>query len=265
MDVSMTPTGKNLTVSLYGPNAISALKRVLGNTPSITLGESGDKLPSVTYLDALPAMTVVTTDELIIRRKFDHFLVSTSEDFCDYFLKSLVDSSNVICGGAYALDMLRMERGTPRPEIDIPSATSSPVRTSLLWSVDQKKVREQTLFGHERISKELLRGTTHARIGLVANKYIYGGCKLLSSPHRHPIGEVTSCTWSPLLNKRVCQAYVKPEYAVKGNPVVVNVPLSVPESISPRFRRRIVKQGALQNVFRKLVSAEIVSFPISNS
>jgi glycine cleavage system aminomethyltransferase T len=102
-------------------------------------------------------------------------------------------------------------------------------------------------------------------VGLVASKYIYGGCRILSAPHRHPIGEVTSCAWSPLLQRRVCQALIKPEFAVSDNPVLVTVPQEVPESIDARFKRRITKQGSLQNVFRKLVPARVVSFPLTSA
>ena len=156
-----------------------------------------------------------------------------------------------------------MEQGEVRPGIDVTSDVCSPVRASLGSKIDLKKVREKVLFGHDRINREL---AGHAkvpfRVGIVADQYVYGGCKLLSSPHRFPVGELTSCAWNPALQKRVCQGYIKPEFAVAGTQVLVNVPSAVPEAIDVRFKKRIAKQGAFQNVFRKLVGAKVIQFPI---
>ena len=274
MQVSIKPESGAI-ISLIGPKSTTTLLQALTQlqVSTLALGVEGEILPELDYLRDVPPMTLVSawTDHsdqpvALIRRlagnSLPQFTISLNKDILLPFLSSLVDESAITCAGAYAWDMIRMENGVPRPDIDIPSSTSSPIKASLACLVDQRKVRENILFGHDRISSELLRGTTHRRVGIVSTKYIYGGCKILSTPHRHVIGEISSCAWSPLLNKRVCQAYVKPEYAVASNPVVVNVPLSVPESLSYRFKRRIVRQGALQNVFRKLCPAHVASFPI---
>lgn len=261
MLAQINPVISGSVLSLMGPEAgdqlITALKEL--EIESASLGMSGDKLPSMDYIRDLPSMTYVTCgdDISIIRTSLDHFLISVQPGE-----NALLPALETPLGGVYALDMLRMEQGLPRSGIDIPPASTSPIRASLSHSVDQQKVREKCLFGHERISSELLRGVSHRRVALVASKYVYSGCRILSSPHRYPVGEVTSCAWSPILNQRVCQAYVKPEYAREGNPVLVNLPHSVPDNLDYRFKKRITKQGNLQNVFRKLVNAKIVSFPI---
>jgi glycine cleavage system aminomethyltransferase T len=266
MDVIVTPCSFSTVLSLYGPKSSEFLATTFNSLggPEFTLGQSGDPLPSINFLRSLPPMTLCWTQALgvSILKKVDHYIIAIPTEIKDVLLKALA-GSGVQCGGVYALDMLRMEQGVPRPQVDVPPASSSPLKAGMLWAVDQKKVRERVMFGHDRISQELLKGTSHRRVGLVSEKYVYGGCKLLSAPHRHPIGEITSCAWNPILKKRVCQAYVKPEYAVSGNPLLVNVPLAVPESLNFRFKRRIARQGALQNVFRKLVNARIVAFPIT--
>lgn len=263
MDVALRPS-ETTVVSLIGPHSIEALKNSISqeNSPiKVFLGHEGEELPSLDYLTHLPPMSTITADTgMTIRKLPDSFLLSLPEESIDSILHSLAEKA--MPAGVYALDMLRMEKGLPRPEIDVPSATSSPVKASLTWLVDQRKVRETVLFGHERISRELQRGVTHKRVGIVANTYVYAGCKIMSAPHRYVVGEITSCAWSPALGKRVCQAYVKPEYAAEGNPLLVNRPMAVPDSLNFRFKRRIVKQGAMQNVFRKLVEARVVTFPL---
>ena len=261
MLAQITPVISGSVLSLMGPEASEQLITGLKNLgiESASLGMSGDQLPSVNYIRDLPNMTYVTCADAIsiFRTSLDHFLISLPPRE-----NALLPALKTPLGGVYALDMLRMEQGLPRSGIDIPPASTSPIRASLSHTVDQQKVREKCLFGHERISSELLRGVSHRRVALVASKYVYSGCRILSSPHRYPVGEITSCAWSPILNQRVCQAYVKPEYAREGNPVLVNLPHSVPDNLDYRFKKRITKQGNLQNVFRKLLNAKIVSFPI---
>jgi glycine cleavage system aminomethyltransferase T len=273
MTVTLKPSSPMTSIKLVGPSCVRSLKRALENVSdtAIVLGEDGDELPSIEYLESLPPMSLLTVwsnqEPLIyIRRtagrEIPSFVLSLTDAILPSFLGNLAQDTK--CGGAYALDMLRMETGLPRPEIDIPASVTTPVKASLTCLVDQRKVRESVLFGHDKITKELLKGTSHRRVGIVSDRYVYGGCKVLSAPHRQVIGEITSCAWSPWLKKRICQAYVKPEYAVSENPILVNVPLQVPETLSYRFKRRITRQGALQNVFRKLIPARVVSFPITS-
>jgi glycine cleavage system aminomethyltransferase T len=253
LEVSLEPVDSEV-VSLFGPKVSEILLHAL-----IIEGQTTISFPDISYLPHMPAMSFVKIGKgCTVIKHYDHFLVITGPNGSDFFFKDI--KKKFTLGGVYALDMLRMETGTVRPDVDCPSASTSPVKASLAHLVDQKKVREQILFGHQRISAELLRGCSHKRVALVASKYVYGGCKILSAPHRHVIGETTSCAWNVKLKKRVCQAYVKAEFAVAGNAVFVNLPLEVPESLEHRFKRRIVRQGAFRTVFRKLVPANIVSF-----
>ena len=245
------------TFLLVGPASLPNLINSIGEEQKIFLG-THIGIPPHAHLSELPSMCTISTNFLEITRLIgDQFILSFREnEESASFLNSLAPF-----GGAYALDMLRMESGEIRASSDIPASTT-PISASLSHLVDQRKVRERILFGHERIAKELLKQPTHRRVGIVASKYAYAGCRILSAPHRAPIGELTSCAWSPLLKKRVCQAYIKPEYAVENNPVLINLPHEIPESIDYRFRRRIVKQGNLQSVFRRLIPAKVVAFPI---
>jgi hypothetical protein len=243
------------------PRLIETLRR-LDNQVWLGAVYDGHKLPSVEYIAGMPPMSVVSSEDgvQIFRLQGEKFILSFRQDGAK-FLENLRAS----LGGSYALDILRMESGEPRTGIDIPPTSTTPVRGSLSHLVDQRKVREKILFGHERISKELLRGVNHRRVGIVASRYVYGGCRILSSPHRFVIGELTSCTWSPILKKRICQGYIKPEFAVSQTPILVNVPDEIPDNVDKKFARRIVKQGPMQNVFRHLVPAIVVELPFENT
>ena len=244
---------------LYGPcGTEKILTSPIAGDEKFFLGNSVE-IPRTDYIAKIPPMSTVSSSVCqITRLPNDRFLITLLGEEGKEFIQSLGPF-----GGSYALDILRMESGDIRPGSDIPPSTT-PIAASLRHLVDQRKVREKILFGHERIAKELLKEPPHKRVGLVASKYIYAGCRILSAPHRAPIGEITSCAWSPVLKKRVCQAYIKPEFAIEHNPVLINIPHEIPESIEYRFRRRIVKQGNLQSVFRRLIPATVVGFPISS-
>ena len=265
MDVYLTISSSEPSSSfmeINGPessNSVIFSLKNFHNPKSISLGVTGDEIPNIQYLESLPSMTMVTLvtgdgDTVTIMKIIqDKFLVHIPVNFAQNFL----NSSPSVPAGVYAYDMLRTEAGFPRSGIDVKS-TESPIKASLSALVDVGKVRSKIVFGHERISNELLKGAPVRRVGLVASKYVHAGCKVLSSPHRFPIGEITSCAWSPKRGKRMCQAYIKSEYLAPGTQVLVNVPMEVPETVDWRFRKRIEKQRGLQNVFRKLVDAEIV-------
>ena len=248
MSVSMEPALDLDVYSMYGPDVG---KSHLIDNDNFFYSLNGEILPDKRFIQYMPSMSFLSVQEGgILIKHFSHFLLIMKKEKA---LNSGLLPKNF--GGVYALDMLRMQAGAVRPDTDCPSASCSPIKASLAHLVDQKKVREKLLFGHERISADLLKGTSHKRILLIASKYVYGGCKILSAPHRHVVGETTSCAWNPELKKRVCQAYVKPEFAVPNNPLFVNVPFAIPERIEYRFKRRIVRQGAFRSSFRKLVPA----------
>ena len=261
LDVSLEPVLTDV-YSLYGPLGAEVMAK---NAPSAIFGHQNLPLPSPEYLKHMLPMSFVTVDPCgsIILKHLDHYLLVVFT--AGQRLHEVLYNPDILHGGVYALDMLRMETGTVRTDLDCPSVSTSPVKASLTHMVDQKKVREKILFGHERISSDLLKGTSHKRVLIVASSYVYGGCKILSSPHRHVIGETTSCAWNPELKRRVCQAYIKTEYAVPENPILVNVPLAIPERIEYRFKRRIVRQGAFRTVFRKLIPALVRPHNLSHN
>ena len=125
----------------------------------------------------------------------------------------LLSSELVRPAGLFCLDILRMEAGLPRVGADIPVGLHTPVRAALSWTLDQAKMRSHLMFGWQKLFFQLAKGPKFRRVGLLLDGPGHAGCRLLSNPHRQPVGMITSTAWSPTLKCRIAQAYVRPEYA----------------------------------------------------
>lgn len=178
--------------------------------------------------------------------------------------ETLLADTAVKPAGAYCLDVLRMEAGLPRPGADIPPGTITPIRASLAWTLDQSKMRNHLMFGWEKLFLQLAKGPTFRRVGLLLGGPAHGGCRILSNPHRQPIGEITTTAWSPKLRARVAQAYVKPEYARANKHVLITVPYNLPlHKMRKQAIKRWMKSGrnGLRSGYRNLVAAVVTPLP----
>ena len=79
------------------------------------------------------------------------------------------------------------------------------------------------MFGWQKLFFQLAKGPKYRRVGLLLDGPGHAGCRLLSNPHRQPMGVITSSSWSPALGCRVAQAYVKPEYAKANKHVLLGL------------------------------------------
>jgi len=181
---------------------------------------------------------------------------SKARQIADYLVEQ------VPLAGTHCLDILRMEGGHPRGGVDIAPGLWSLVRASLAWTVDQAKLRSHLIFGHEKIFNHLGKGPSHRRVGFFADAYVHNGCRILSNPNRQLIGIVTSSVWSPYFRKRLCQGYVKPEYAKFNKDVLINVLYDLPlDRMAPRRIKYWIKQGDRRAGYRRLVPAKVTSLP----
>lgn len=181
---------------------------------------------------------------------------------------SASNSVATVLGAFQSYDILRLEAGHPRVGQDIKPGLWSPIRCSLSWILDQSKLRSHTLFGHERLFRQLARGPTYRRVGILletAGVAAPGQCILSrSGMHgRRVIGVITSVLWSPCLGRRIAMGYVKPEYAQKGLGIQINMLYDLPTHKIRNYARirYHLKQGNRRADFRKLVNAEIVEMP----
>mmetsp|Transcript_3929 Transcript_3929/g.11924 ORF Transcript_3929/g.11924 Transcript_3929/m.11924 type:complete len:537 (+) Transcript_3929:188-1798(+) len=175
----------------------------------------------------------------------------------------LEDSPVVQPAGLHCLDMLRMEAGLPRVGTDILPGRVTPVRASLVWTLDQAKMRGHLMFGWQKLFFQLAKGPKFRRVALLLDGPGHTGCRLLSNPHRQPIGEITSTAWSPALQSRVAMAYVRPEYAKADKHILVTVPYNLPTyKMRSKAIKHWIRSGPLRSSYRKLVAACITTLPL---
>ncbi|KAF4666377.1 hypothetical protein FOL47_004113 [Perkinsus chesapeaki] len=179
-------------------------------------------------------------------------------------VRSLCKEHDVLPAGVLAVDMLRNEAGLPRPGVDVTPLTS-PIKASLAWTIDQHKLRLHTIFGWKQLFAQLGGGPRFVRTGIILQSYAHAGCRLLSTPHRRPVGEITSCTWSPDLKARICQAYIKPEFTKPGKcscrNLLASVPYNLPDDMKYSKKKRLLSQGIFRGRYRRLTAARVYGLP----
>jgi len=180
----------------------------------------------------------------------------------------LADALLVRPAGIYCLDMLRMEAGLPRVGLDIPAGLITPIKASLAWTLDQAKMRNHLMFGWQKLFFQLAKGPKFRRVGLLLDGPAHAGCRLLSNPHRQPIGTLASTAWSPMMEARVAMGYIRQEYAKANKQVLVTVPYNLPmhkmrrKAIASRTRGSAHIRG-LRSDYRRLVAACVVPLPFA--
>ena len=294
-EVSLGASLRTTTLALQGPRAQEALERALAKLAAEECplrlhvpGAEGDRvalepsvlaeMPYMSFLDLrrgpvaspLPAgqdeaaaiLRVGTTGE-------DGFeVVAEGGDEADSIVRRLAlalleEAPLVRPAGVFCLDVLRMEAGLPRVGADIPPGKVTPIRASLVWMLDQAKMRSHLMFGWERLFFQLAKGPQFRRVALLLDGPAHAGCRLLSNPHRQPIGEITSSAWSPALQSRVAMAYIKPEYAKENKQILVTVPYNLPtHKMKGKAIKHWIRQGPLRSAYRRLVAAAVVPLPL---
>ena len=258
-------------LSVQGPEASRILAGVLKNSMCHVFGVPLSKLPQEgleEVISAMPVGAAIATgfSPLIFRRTqtgldgYTIVLPDSLDLITSHPINTLITSSTP--AGLHAMDMLRMHAGMPRPGVDVTSLIN-PVGASLIATLDQAKLRAHSQLGYKQIFGDLARGPTYRRVGIALGRYAHAGCKVYSADRRQ-VGMLTSCAWIPELSLRMCQGYVKPEYARVGKPLLVNVPLDLPDGLKRSEMQRFLKQGMARSTHRKLVCAQVVGFPLTN-
>ncbi|CAE7944417.1 TRP1, partial [Symbiodinium sp. KB8] len=267
-DVSFV-SHKGAVLSLQGPKAQEALLLALSDGLELsTFSEKVALAPQV--LEAMPYMSALSLGKSEAKATVlrvgttgeDGFEILGPSSLLHEVAAALLQTPLVRPAGVYCLDILRMEAGLPRIGTDVASGLHSPVRAALSWTLDQGKMRSHLMFGWQKLFFQLAKGPKFRRVGLLLDGPGHSGCRLLSNPHRQPIGVVTSTAWSPHLRCRVAQAYIRPEYAKANKHVLLTVPYNLPVK---KMRRKAIKHwlraGDLRSGYRRLVAACVVPLP----
>jgi len=137
--------------------------------------------------------------------------------------------------GLGARDTLRLEAGLCLYGNDI-DETTSPIEAGLSWVVKFKDYKD--FIDKDYLWKQKQEGVSKKLVPFVMQeKGIPRQHYEIVNKNEEKIGEVTSGTMSPMMNKGIGMGYVKPEYAEKGTEIYIKV------------RKKVLK-------------AEVVSLPI---
>lgn len=279
-DVNFSESDRSAAIALQGPKSRDALGRALDRLasggaplelqtpdtePRQLSSAALDDMPYMSFLQLQPASGETLTVLRVGTTGEDGFeiLAPPGEPGLHRLAEALLAEGDLVRpAGVHCLDVLRMEAGLPRVGTDIAPGKITPVRASLVWTLDQAKMRNHLMFGWKQLFLQLAIGPKFRRVGLLVDGPAHTGCRLMSNPHRQPIGEISSVAWSPALKSRVCQAYIRPEYARANKHVLVNVLYNLP---THKMRTKAVKHwmtsGMLRSSYRKLVPACVVPLP----
>jgi aminomethyltransferase len=138
----------------------------------------------------------------------------------NFIAKSGEDKPNGLKpAGLGARDTLRLEAGMPLYGHEL-TPTIDPISAGLDWAV----AIDKPFIGSDAIERIRLRGPERLRVGLeiTGQRIARQGAKI-KSENDEEIGEVTSGTLSPTLQKVIAMGYVQPPYVAVGTDVLVDI------------------------------------------
>ncbi|QZD90374.1 glycine cleavage system aminomethyltransferase GcvT [Qipengyuania aurantiaca] len=212
-DVTLTHMDDHALVALQGPNAATALNRVMRNV-----------------IDDMVFMDSVCHDfgewPLRITRSGytgeDGFEISLPAEHAESFCNRLCAEIEVRPIGLGARDSLRLEAGLPLYGHDITTETD-PVSADLLFALTKKRREEGGWMGHEAVAKVLADGPAQKRVGLNIEGRLPAREGALVYSGDKQVGRVTSGGFSPTLQRPIAMAYIDTGLATEGTEVEVEV------------------------------------------
>ena len=212
-DVTLTHLEDRALIALQGPNAATALNRVMRNV-----------------IDDMVFMDSVCHDfgewPLRITRSGytgeDGFEISVPAEFAESLCDRLCAEIEVRPVGLGARDSLRLEAGLPLYGHDI-TAQTDPVSADLTFALTKKRRDEGGWLGHETVARVLADGATQRRVGLELDGRLPAREGAAVFDGETQVGRVTSGGFSPTLQRPIAMAYVDTELADEGTKLEVEV------------------------------------------
>jgi folate-binding protein YgfZ len=210
-DVSETFGG----VAVIGPASAAAVARLTGTTPG--------GIESMPHPGAL--RTAFRGEAAIVLRTPDMgvpgFEVLVARELIDPLRKALHDAGVASIDAATA-DTLRIEAGVPRFHKDMDEETipleagieSRAISLTKGCYVGQEVIIRVLHRGHGRVARKLVGLSIDGPAAPEASTAVQGGGR--------DIGQVTSSTWSPALNRPIALAYVHRDFVEPGTNVTVD-------------------------------------------
>ncbi len=212
-DVTLTHMDEYALLALQGPNAATALNRVMRNV-----------------IDDMIFMDSVTHDfgewPLRITRSGytgeDGFEISIPAEHAESLCNRLCAEIEVRPIGLGARDSLRLEAGLPLYGHDITEETD-PVSADLLFALTKKRREEGGWMGHEAVAKVLAEGPAQKRVGLDIEGRMPAREGALVYSGDTQVGRVTSGGFSPTLQRPIAMAYIDTALTEEGTELEVEV------------------------------------------
>ena len=212
-DVTLTHLEDQALVALQGPNAATALNRVMRNV-----------------IDDMVFMESVCHDfgewPLRITRSGytgeDGFEISLPAEHVETFCNRLCAEIEVRPVGLGARDSLRLEAGLPLYGHDITTETD-PVSADLGFALTKRRREEGGWMGHEAVMKVMEGGPEEKRVGLAIDGRMPAREGALVYSGDKQVGRITSGGFSPSLERPIAMGYVDTDLAVEGTDLEVEV------------------------------------------
>lgn len=212
-DVTLTHLDDQALIALQGPNAATALNRVMRGVP--------EKLVFMQALDyhfgewPLRITRAGYTGE-------DGFEISVPAEFAESLADRLCAEIEVRPAGLGARDSLRLEAGLPLYGHDL-NAELDPVTADLTFALTKSRREAGGWMGHAACAAKLENGPESKRVGLVFEGRLPAreGAPVYAGDRE--IGRVTSGGFSPTLGHPIAMAYLSADFATVGTEVEVEV------------------------------------------
>ena len=212
-DVTLTHMDEHALIALQGPNAATALNRVMRNV-----------IDDMVFMDS----RVHDFGEWPLRitrsgyTGEDGFEISVPAELAESLCDRLCAEIEVRPIGLGARDSLRLEAGLPLYGHDITTETD-PVSADLLFALTKKRREEGGWMGHEAVAKVLADGPAQKRVGLEIEGRLPAREGALVYSGDKQVGRVTSGGFSPTLERPIAMAYVDSALGEEGTELEVEV------------------------------------------
>ena len=206
-------------LALQGPKSCAILRPLTSFTaPTITLDSLGYFRFAAANVGDIPLLLSRTgyTGEL----GYELFVEPQHGASLWYTLMQAGTPSGLLPLGMKALDRARIEAGLLASGYEFDDLTS-PYQVGIGWTVAMKK---PTLMGKSALEK-IRQHPPKVAVGLVldSNEVAAYGQNIYAHGERWRIGQITSATFSPILDRSIAMAQVVPDYAEPGITVEVGL------------------------------------------
>lgn len=210
---TLTELPDRALLALQGPRAAAVMARLAPGTEAWGFMAAG-------------AVAVAGIDCWVSRSGYtgeDGYEISVPSGNALDLAQRLLAEAEVKPAGLGARDSLRLEAGLCLHGSDIDESTT-PIEAGLSWSIGKRRRAEGGFPGANVILEQLRHGTSRFRVGIaVLDRVPARAHAAITDAAGRAIGEMTSGTFSPTLDRPIGMGYVETAFATPGTRVKVVV------------------------------------------